>query len=78
LQKEYGYIGYFLYLTLFGSTVFGIGTGALMPFRNVKSLITILPSIQRRLTLLSLILLVIFSAIATYPMVFYDFKLEGY
>lgn len=78
LQKEYGYIGYLLYLTLFGSTVFGIGTGALMPFRNVKSLTTILPSIQRRLTLLSLISLVIFLAIASYPMIFSDFKLEGY
>jgi hypothetical protein len=78
LQGEYGHIGYPLYLTLFSSAVFGIGTGALMPFRNVKSLTTILPSIQRRTTLLSVILLLIFSAIVTFRIVFSDFILEGY
>jgi hypothetical protein len=78
LQREYGYIGYPLYLTLFGSVVFGIGTGAVMPFRNVKSLSTILPSIQRRMTFWSVILLLTFSAVVTYQIVFSDFILEGY
>jgi hypothetical protein len=78
LQREYGYIGYPLYLSLFGSAVFGIGTGAVMPFRNVKSLTTILPSIQRRMTFWSVILLLIFSAVVTYQIIFSDFILEGY
>ena len=44
LQKEYGFIGYLLYATLFSGAVAGIGTGVLMPFRKVGSLLRIIPS----------------------------------
>jgi hypothetical protein len=78
LQGEYGYVGYPLYLTLLGSTVSGIGVALLMPFRNVKSLSMTLPTLQKKLTLFSLILLFLFTTIATYRIVFSDFKIEGY
>lgn len=78
LQKEYGYIGYPLYITLLGGSVTGMGVGLLMPFKDVKSLRGILPSIQRRLTLASLILYFGFTVIVTYRMVFSDLILEGY
>jgi hypothetical protein len=78
LQKEYGFIGYPLYFALLGSAVCGMGVGVLMPFRNGKSLSNIIPPIQRRLVLASLILFLIFTAIVTYRMVFSDFILEGY
>jgi len=77
LQKGYGYIGYPLYVTLFGGAISGMGVGILMPFRNIKSLSEILPSIQKRLALTSSILFFIFAAIVTYRMVFSDFILEG-
>jgi hypothetical protein len=78
LQKEYEYVGYPLYITLLGGTISGVGTGLLMPFRGVKSLSTVLPSIQKRLALISAILFLIFTFIVTYRMVFTDFILEGY
>jgi hypothetical protein len=78
LQKEYGYIGYPIYMALFGGTISGMGVGALMPFRNIKSLSEILPSIQRRLAIASLVLFILFTANVTYRMVFTDFILEGY
>ena len=78
LQKEYGYVGYPIYITLLGGTISGIGPGLLMPFRGVKSLSGILPSIQKRLALLSAILFLIFTLVVTYRMVFTDFILEGY
>jgi len=78
LQKEYGYVGYPIYIALLGGTISGIGPGLLMPFRGVKSLSGILPSIQKRLALLSAILFLIFTLIVTYRMVFTDFILEGY
>jgi len=78
LQKEYGYIGYPLYLTLLGGTISGIGVGMLMPFRNIKSLSDTLPSIQRRLAIASLILFIMFTAIVTYRIVFSNLILEGY
>jgi len=78
LQKEYGYIGYPLYLTLLGGTISGIGVGALMPFKNIKSLSEVLPSIQKRLTLASLILLILFTTIVTYRILLSGLILEGY
>ncbi len=70
LQKEYGYIGYFLYATLFGGVVAGIGTGVLMPFRKVGSLIRIIPAIQRRLVLVTLCCYLLFTLITGWKMVF--------
>ena len=77
LQKEYGYIGYPLYAALFGGTISGMGVGVLMPFRNRKSLSEVLPSVQRRLAVASLILFILFTAIVTYEMVFSGLILEG-
>jgi hypothetical protein len=76
LQREYGYIGYPLYLTLLGSGISGIGAGMLMPFRRIGSLTEILPSIQKKLVLLSLVLLILFMGIVTYRIVSADFILE--
>ena len=78
LQKEYGYMGYPLYLTLLGGTISGTGVGVLIPFRNIRSLSEVLPSIQRKLTVAALILFIIFTAMITTKMVFSDFILEGY
>jgi len=78
LQKEYGYIGYPLYMSLLGGTISGMGVGVLMPFKNIKSLSEILPSIQKRLTIVSLILFMIFTAMVTYKIIFSNLILEGY
>ncbi len=77
LQREYGYIGYPLYIALLGSAVSGMGAGVLMPFRNKKSLAEIIPSIQKKLVLASLILLLIFTALVTYRIIFSSFILAG-
>jgi len=77
LQKEYGYIGYPLYMTLFGGTISGMGVGVLMPFRNTKSLSEVLPSIQRRLAIASLVLFILFTGIVSYGIVFSGLILEG-
>lgn len=78
LQREYGYIGYLLYITLLGGSVLGMGVGVLMPFRSIQSLSEILPSVQRRFAIISLVLYFLFTAVVTYRIVFSDFKLEGY
>ena len=38
LHPEYGYVGYLLYMTLLAGAVSGLGVGAVMPFRKIKSL----------------------------------------
>lgn len=70
LQKEYGYIGYVLYATLFGGAVAGIGTGVLMPFRQVGSLTRIIPAVQRRLTVVTLACFLLFTLITAWEMIF--------
>ena len=76
LQGEYGCIGYPLYLALLGGTVSGMGVGILMPFQGIRSLSRAIPSIQRRLALLSVVLFLLFTAIVTYTILFSNYKLE--
>ena len=77
LQREYGYIGYPLYLALFGSGITGMGTGILMPFRGIASLAEAVPSIQKRLVLASLVLLFLFTTLVTYCIMSSNLILAG-
>jgi hypothetical protein len=75
LQREYGYVGYPLYVSLLGGGVSGIGVGVLTPFRSVSSLREIIPSAQKRLALSSVLFYAAFTGIVTYRMIFTNFKL---
>ena len=75
LQKEYGYIGYALYLLLMAGGLAGMSVGLLMPFRQVPSLKATLPAIQKHLALTSVIFLALFTAIATYQIIFSNLKM---
>ena len=78
LQKEYGYIGYLIYVTLLGGAIAGLSVGALMPFTKIKSLAEILPLFQQRLALTSSTLFLVFTAIVTVRILLSDLILEGY
>jgi len=78
LQKEYGYIGYGLYTLLLVGAVSGMGIGAILPFRKIDSLDRFMPTILRHLTLAVLSSYALFALIATYRMIFSNFRLEGY
>jgi hypothetical protein len=75
LQNEYGHVGYLLYATLFGGAVAGIGTGVLIPFRKLGSLSRIIPVIQWRLTLVTLVCYLLFTLIVVWKMAFSALKL---
>lgn len=66
VMEEYGYIGYLLYLPLFGAAVTGMGIGVLLPFRRVESLREVLPRLIKKLTLMSLGLDLAFTVIVIY------------
>jgi hypothetical protein len=78
LQKEYGYVGYPLYVTLFGGAISGLSIGLLMPFRNIVSLSETLPSVQRRLAVTSSLLFLTFASIVTVRILLSNLILEGY
>jgi hypothetical protein len=78
LHKEYHYIGYLMYLSLFAAGIAGCALGVINRFRNVVSLKKIVPLVVRRLCFASLIGYAAFAIISMYPIIFSDFKLEGY
>ena len=75
LQAEHHYVGYPIHLALFGGAIPGMGVGVLRPFQNIESLREIMPSMQRKLTLLSLLSYTLFGAIAIYGVVFSNLKI---
>jgi hypothetical protein len=77
LQKEYGYVGYVLYITLFGGGVAGMGAGALMPFRGRGSMARVVPALQRRLTEVTLVLYLLFTLVVSYRILVSPFRLAG-
>ncbi len=70
LQREYGYVGYLLYVTLLGGAVSGLGVGALSRFEKMKSLSKSLPAIQARLTVVCLAAYTLFAAVSLRQMIF--------
>jgi hypothetical protein len=76
LQKEYGFVGYLLYVTLLGGAVFGVGSGAIQWVANVESLKEELPKIRKRLALLSVILYSAFTAVAAGGMILSGLRLS--
>lgn len=77
LQKEYGYVGYPLYITLLGGGVAGLGTGALALFRNRGSMARVIPRFQRRLAAATLVFYLLFDLIVGYRLLFSPFRLGG-
>jgi len=70
IMEEYHYIGYLLYLLLFGAVVSGIGVGILLPFRQVDSLKFMLTGFIGKLALSSVLLYLAFTALVSYQIVF--------
>ena len=69
IMEDYSYIGYLLYVLLFGGVVAGSGIGILMPFRHIDSLRTELSGFIRTLALTSMMLYGSFTAVVTYRIV---------
>lgn len=78
LQKDYHYIGYAMYFVLLSGVIAGLSLGILQRYSRVPSLAAILPRVQLRLCTTSLVSYALFLGIALYPMLFSNFRLEGY
>jgi hypothetical protein len=78
LQDHYHHVGYPLYGALFGGTFFGLVGGIAEPLRKIESVRGIIDRLQVTWVTLSLILIIVFVLISTWPIVFSSFTLEGY
>jgi len=76
LQREYSYIGYFIYVFLLGGAIPGMAVGALLPFRHIESLRAVLPPVLRRLTLVSLAFYALFAFVSAYAVAFSALSLD--
>lgn len=73
LQRDYGYVGYALYLTLLGGAVLGMATGAVAPASGIPSLATQVPRVQRRLVLAACALFSLLAALVAWIVLATDF-----
>ena len=73
LQREYGYVGYALYLSLLGANVLGLGAGAVAPAAHIPSLAAEAPRFQRRLVAASCALWALFAALVAWRILATDF-----
>jgi hypothetical protein len=71
-------VGYFLYLFLLTGAIAGASAGIVGRFRKKVSLSKIIPNIQKKLCVVSVIGYGLFTLRVTYPILFSDFKLAGY
>ena len=78
LQAEYGYVGYVLYSAILAGAVSGLGAGILMPFRKIESLQTIIPPIQKKLALISVLSNFTFVCLAGYGILFSNLSMAVY
>ncbi len=75
LQKEYYYVGYPLYASLFAGSFLGMIIGIIEPFKKIPSMTRIIISAQRRWTACALALLILFALISAAPVVLLPFKM---
>ena len=75
LQQEYGFTGYLLYATLLGGAVTGIGVGVLHPFTACASLKLVIPALQRKLIVATMVLYLLFFLLTADRMIFSNLRL---
>lgn len=68
LQAGHHYIGYPIYLSLFGGAIAGLGAGVLAPFRKIPSLSQAVPKMQKRLALAAAVCFLALAAIVAVAM----------
>lgn len=77
LKSGHDYIGYWLYLPLFGATALALGVGALAPWRHLPSLSAAVADDTRRYAALALGGYLLFYAVATFAIVRSNLTMAG-
>lgn len=77
LQKNYGFVGYPLYLGLFGGTLFGILPGIFQPLKKLTTLSPEIRRLERKWVILSVFFTLCFLLLASWPILFSQFRLVG-
>jgi len=68
-KREYAYIGYLFYMTLFAGVIPGLGVGLLQAFAKAGSMTSFVPGMQKRLSLIAVASYMGFFLLAVYTMI---------
>lgn len=77
-QKNYHFIGYPIYISLFCGVFFGLLPGFFQPLKKIGSLREKIVQAEKKWLLLSILFILIFVIISSWPVVFGDFTMQGY
>jgi hypothetical protein len=77
LQKEYHFIGYPMYITLFTGTAFGLFPAVLQPARKFASIAGEIRQAERKWVTLSITTLMAFALISSWPVWFGNLTMQG-
>lgn len=77
-QKNYHFIGYPIYISLFCGVFFGLLPGFFQPLKKIRSLREQIVRAEKKWLLLSILFIIIFTAISSWPVVFGNFTMQGY
>lgn len=72
LKKEYGYIGFFIYVPLFVAVFCGVTPMLIEPCKTKKALVVTVTRLQRKLVALSVLALVVYTALSSYHYIVYS------
>jgi len=77
-QKDYHFIGYPIYISLFCGVFFGLLPGFFQPLKKIISLRDTILLSEKKWLFLSILFIMIFTAISSWPVVFGNFTMQGY
>jgi len=77
-QGHYRFIGYPVYISLFCGVFFGMLPGFFQPLKRIVSLRDTIMRAEKRWLVLSILLILFFVIISSWPVVFGDFTMQGY
>jgi len=77
-QKNYHFIGYPIYISLFCGVLCGLLPGFFQPLKKIPSLRDKVVLSEKKWLLLSVLLILTFTVISSWPVVFGDFTMQGY
>ena len=77
-QRNYHFIGYPIYISLFCGVFFGILPGFFQPFKKIESLRNTIMLSEKKWLMLSILFIIIFTVISSWRVVFGNFTMQGY
>ena len=78
IQRSYSFIGYPIYLSLFAGVFFGLLPGLTFPLRRVPTLAGLVAEAEPHWLILSVVSILFFVGMASWPIVFGSLSMVGY